>query len=81
MQKVGKTGCILMNSKKLLKIALKKTWGNFLLLIYANCPNLLFPKLRGGNSKCGINWQNLAKIRFFWAINFKTDRENTNNLS
>ena len=33
--------------------------------IFANCPNLLFSKFWGGNSKFGLNWQKLAKNRFF----------------
>ena len=35
--------------------------------IFANCPNLIFSKFRGGNSKFDINWQ---KLEFFWAIDF-----------
>ena len=39
---------------------------------------LLFSKFRGGNSKFGINWQNLAKIRFS-AIG-RRNKASTNNI-
>ena len=44
--------------------------GNLCLPINANCPNLLLSKFRGKNSNFGINWQKLAKIRFFLGYRF-----------